>query len=89
MTTDSGCAWSATTTDSWIHTTSSGSGSGTVNYSVDANAGAARNGTITVADVRDSLGSSRKFTLPIVNWLDRKANGPMPVVPAAEPVRRR
>lgn len=28
-------------------------------------------GTITVADVRDALGSSRKFTLPIVAWLDR------------------
>ena len=31
----------------------------------------AQQGTITVADVRDALGSSRKFTLPIVNWLDR------------------
>jgi len=31
----------------------------------------AEKGTITVADVRDALGSSRKFTLPIVNWLDR------------------
>jgi selenocysteine-specific elongation factor len=31
----------------------------------------AERGTITVADVRDALGSSRKFTLPIVNWLDR------------------
>jgi selenocysteine-specific elongation factor len=31
----------------------------------------AEQGTITVADVRDALGSSRKFTLPIVNWLDR------------------
>ena len=31
----------------------------------------AEQGTITVANVRDALGSSRKFTLPIVNWLDR------------------
>jgi len=31
----------------------------------------AERGTITVADVRDALGSSRKFTLPIVAWLDR------------------
>lgn len=31
----------------------------------------AETGSITVADVRDALGSSRKFTLPIVNWLDR------------------
>ena len=28
-------------------------------------------GTVTIADIRDSLGSSRKYTLPIVNWLDR------------------
>jgi selenocysteine-specific elongation factor len=27
--------------------------------------------TITVADVRDTLGSSRKYVLPIVGWLDR------------------
>lgn len=28
-------------------------------------------GTVTVADVRDALGSTRKFVLPIVGWLDR------------------
>jgi len=31
----------------------------------------AARGTITVADVRDALGSSRKYTLPIMAWLDR------------------
>jgi selenocysteine-specific elongation factor len=31
----------------------------------------ATRGTITIADVRDALGSSRKYTLPIVAWLDR------------------
>ncbi|MEI8000845.1 MAG: selenocysteine-specific translation elongation factor [Actinomycetes bacterium] len=31
----------------------------------------ARQGRVTVADVRDALGSSRKYTLPIVAWLDR------------------
>ncbi|RLI01226.1 hypothetical protein DRO38_05415, partial [Candidatus Bathyarchaeota archaeon] len=36
----------------WIHITSgsSGTGSGTVNYSVDENTGSARTGTITIAD---------------------------------------
>ena len=28
-------------------------------------------GTLTVADVRDLLGSTRKYVLPIVGWLDR------------------
>jgi selenocysteine-specific elongation factor len=31
----------------------------------------AERGTVTIADIRDALGSSRKYTLPIVNWLDR------------------
>lgn len=45
---DLGCAWSATSGASWITTSSSGAGNGTVNYSVAANSGAARTGTITV-----------------------------------------
>ena len=28
-------------------------------------------GTLTVADVRDLLGSTRKYVVPIVGWLDR------------------
>jgi selenocysteine-specific elongation factor len=31
----------------------------------------AERGTITVANVRDALGSSRKYVVPIVGWLDR------------------
>ena len=42
-----GCSWSATSNaSSWIHVSS---GNGTVTYSVDANNGAARSGTITIA----------------------------------------
>ncbi|HWP41669.1 MAG TPA: NF038122 family metalloprotease [Blastocatellia bacterium] len=47
-----GCTWTAVSNDSWIHITSgsSGSGNGTVSYSVDANPGATiRSGTITAA----------------------------------------
>ena len=48
MTAPAGCAWAASTTYAWIHTTSSGSGNGTVNYTVDANGTtSARSGTIT------------------------------------------
>lgn len=46
-----GCAWTVTTTDSWITITSptSGTGNGTVTYTVSANSGSAqRTGSITV-----------------------------------------
>ncbi|MEP7339870.1 MAG: putative Ig domain-containing protein, partial [Acidobacteriota bacterium] len=46
-----GCAWTGVSNDAWIIITSgsSGSGSGTVNYSVAANTGALRSGTVTIA----------------------------------------
>ncbi len=44
------CAWTAVANDAWITVTggASGTGNGTVSYSVAANSGAARSGTITV-----------------------------------------
>ena len=51
VTAQAGCAWSAAANQTWIHTTSAGSGDGTVSYTVDANASpVARTGTITVRD---------------------------------------
>ena len=45
-----GCAWGATPNQTWIHTSSTGSGNGTVTYAVDVNCDpAARSGTIVVA----------------------------------------
>jgi hypothetical protein len=51
VTTDIGCPWGAVSNDSWITITGgeSGTGSGTVTYSVDANDGVARTGTIAIA----------------------------------------
>ena len=52
VTTQSGCAWTATSNDSWITITSgsSGTGNGTVYYSVSANTGtSSRTGTMTIA----------------------------------------
>jgi hypothetical protein len=48
---DSSCAWTATSNNSWITITggSSGGGNGTVSYSVAANSGAMRTGTLTIA----------------------------------------
>jgi hypothetical protein len=46
-----GCPWTASRNASWITVTggSSGSGSGTVSYSVASNTGSARSGTLTIA----------------------------------------
>lgn len=45
------CGWSAASNASWLTITAGGSGmgNGTVNYSVSANTGAARTGTLTIA----------------------------------------
>jgi hypothetical protein len=49
VTVNSGCAWSASSASSWIHSTNSGSGSGVANYTVDANPGTiARSGTLLI-----------------------------------------
>jgi hypothetical protein len=73
--TGAGCAWSASTTDQWITITSgaSGSGNGTVGYSVAANSGPARTGRISVggqtftieqADACSFAANPRTFTVP-------------------------
>jgi hypothetical protein len=51
LSTNSGCAWTATSNDSWITITSgaSGNGSGFVEFSVTSTSGPARNGTLTIA----------------------------------------
>jgi hypothetical protein len=57
VTAPSGCPWTAATADGWLHINSgaSGAGNGTVNYSVDANAGGARSGSIAVAGLVHSV----------------------------------
>ncbi len=42
-------AWTATTTTSWLHTSSSGTGNGLATFTFDANTGATRTGTLTIA----------------------------------------
>jgi hypothetical protein len=50
LTTATGCAWTAASNAPWITLTSAASGSGnaTVNFSVGANSGGARDGTLTI-----------------------------------------
>ncbi len=51
VTAPSGCSWTATSNAAWITITAgaSGSGNGSVSYSVATNAGTARTGTMTIA----------------------------------------
>jgi hypothetical protein len=51
VTAGSGCAWTATSNASWLTITSgaSGTGNGTVAFTIAANTGSARSGTLTVA----------------------------------------
>jgi hypothetical protein len=51
VTTTAGCAWTATSNASWITITNgaSGTGTGTVMFTVAVNLGGSRTGTLTVA----------------------------------------
>jgi hypothetical protein len=67
VTTSAGCAWSAVSNASWITTTSSGSGNGTVNYSIQANPGSIqRIGTITVNGQTFTVTQGAPAWLPVV-----------------------
>jgi glucose/arabinose dehydrogenase len=51
VTATAGCAWTAVSNADWVHITSgsNGTGSGSVNYTVDANGAGQRSGTMTIA----------------------------------------
>jgi hypothetical protein len=49
VTTQPNCAWTASSNQGWAPTTSSGTGNGSVSYTVQANSGGARQATITVS----------------------------------------
>lgn len=66
VTATSGCPWVAVSNASWITSSSSGNGSGTVTYTVAANTGAARSGAISVGGrtftVSQAAASSANYT---------------------------
>lgn len=65
-----GCVWNAKSDSSWITiTAATGSGSGTLKYAIAANAGAARNGHLTINGVAVDVnqGSGCSFTLAATN----------------------
>jgi subtilisin family serine protease len=73
VTTGVGCAWTAASNNTWITITSgaSGSGNGTVNYSVAANSGVARNGTLTIAGLTFSI---TQDAITTTGWFSPTAN---------------
>jgi M6 family metalloprotease-like protein len=72
VTSAAGCAWTASSDSSWLHVTAgaSGSGNGSVSYSVDANGGAARAGHITAQGQTFTLTQSGiSVSLPFAHWI--------------------
>jgi hypothetical protein len=67
VTTSNGCAWTATSNAGWITITSgsSGSGNGTVGYSVVANGGAKHTGTMTIAGQTFTVTQAQSASAPI------------------------
>ena len=77
VTTINGCPWHATASDPWIHVpTDSRTGSGGVDFTVDANGTGARGGVITIAD--------QQFTVS-QNGLSGPPAPPVPPFPSPGP----
>jgi len=64
-----GCAWTAVSNAAWIHITSgaSGTGNGTFAFTVDANTGPARTGTITAAGRLITVNQTTTASMPTPN----------------------
>ncbi|HMV47227.1 MAG TPA: M12 family metallo-peptidase [Blastocatellia bacterium] len=86
---DAGCPWTAVSNAAWINVTSgaSGTGNGTVAYTVAVNAGPQRNGTITIAGQTFTVtqGSGCTFSLApqMQNFIAAGGNGSLTVTTAA------
>ncbi|HEY6339878.1 MAG TPA: SBBP repeat-containing protein [Bryobacteraceae bacterium] len=69
ITTTPECGWNATSNSAWITLTSStsGQGDGSVSYSVAANTGATRSGTLTIAGNTITIAQGGTGNTPVVN----------------------
>lgn len=76
VTAGAGCAWTATSNAPWVTITSgaSGVGNGTVAYTVAANPGPARSGTLTIAGQSFAVNQARADRVTTVGMF-RPANG--------------
>src|SRR5579883_678131 len=72
-------AWTATSNDSWLHTTASGTGNGLVTFTFDQNTGATRTGTLTIDGLTLSVtqaGSNYSAVNPITTLVSTGLNRP-------------
>ena len=72
-------SWSATSNASWLHTTSSGNGNGLTLFTFDANGGATRSGTLTIAGLTLTVtqaGSSYVAANPLSTLVSSGLNRP-------------
>ena len=77
--TQTGCAWTAISNNSWITISSGGgSGSGAVNYSVAANPATARTGTMTIAGLRFTItqAGTNGTACPIITGINSPSGAP-------------
>lgn len=83
VSTQSGCAWTATESLSWVSITSgtSGTGSGTVNYTASINGGTARSGTLVIAGETFQLNQAGA---PTLGYTMRVYNKPSSGIPITE-----
>jgi Viral BACON domain/Putative binding domain, N-terminal len=84
VSTGSGCTWTATTSAGWVTilTGATGTGSGSVTYSVQLNTGGARNGTLTVAGQNVTISQNAACTYsisPSNDTLDKAGGAGQPV----------
>ena len=91
VTATAGCAWTATSDAAWLTTSSSGNGSGTVNYAVSSNTGSSsRVGTLTIGGnsftvsqqgtaAGVSLVANRGFETGTASWT-QSATGGYPII---------
>jgi len=75
-------AWTATSNATWLHTSASGTGNGLASLSFDANSGATRTGTLTIAGLTLSVtqaGSTYVAANPVTTLVSSGLNGPQGV----------
>ena len=78
ITVSSNCNWTAVSSVPWITTTSSGSGNGTISYSVAANTGGSRSGVITVGGQDFTISQAAAVSTSADNYTALWYNGAEP-----------
>ncbi len=72
-------AWTATSNAPWLHTSASGTGNGLASFTFDANSGATRTGTLTIAGLTLTVtqaGSSYVAANPVISVASTGLNAP-------------